>query len=64
MGRHKDTDWGVIATIAKEKGAKYHDLVSAQWALESGWGSKLTGPQQCLRAQRDRRRQFEPHLHP
>jgi hypothetical protein len=43
MGRHKDTDWGVIATIAKEKGAKYHDLVSAQWALESGWGSKLTG---------------------
>jgi flagellum-specific peptidoglycan hydrolase FlgJ len=43
MGRHKDTDWGVIATIAKEKGAKYHDLVAAQWALESGWGSKLTG---------------------
>jgi len=36
-GWNKFTQWG------KEKGAKYPQLVSAQWALESGWGSALSG---------------------
>jgi hypothetical protein len=36
-GWDKFTEWG------KEKGAKYPQLVSAQWALESGWGSALSG---------------------
>lgn len=35
-GWDKFTEWG------KEKGAKYPQLVSAQWALESGWGSALS----------------------
>ena len=35
-GWDKFTQWG------KEKGAKYPQLVSAQWALESGWGSALS----------------------
>jgi hypothetical protein len=35
-GWDKFTQWG------KEKGAKYPQLVSAQWALESGWGTALS----------------------
>lgn len=36
-GWDKFTEWG------KATGAKYPQLVSAQWALESGWGSALSG---------------------
>lgn len=35
--------WAGVAQAAKEAGARYPSLVAAQWALESGWGRKLTG---------------------
>lgn len=35
--------WAGIALAAKEAGARYPELVAAQWALESGWGKHLTG---------------------
>ena len=31
--------WEGVETTAKTSGAKYPELVAAQWALESGWGS-------------------------
>jgi hypothetical protein len=37
------TSWGQIASWAKNAGAKYPELVAAQWALESAWGSKVSG---------------------
>lgn len=37
------TSWGQVAALAKDAGAKYPELVAAQWALESAWGSKLSG---------------------
>lgn len=37
------TSWGQIASIAKSLGAKHPELVAAQWALESAYGTKLTG---------------------
>lgn len=35
--------WAGIALAAKEAGARFPELVASQWALESGWGKKLTG---------------------
>jgi hypothetical protein len=35
--------WGEIARLAGAAGSKYPELVAAQWALESGWGAKVTG---------------------
>jgi hypothetical protein len=35
--------WAVIANMAKQAGAKYPDLVAAQWAQESGWGKYTSG---------------------
>ena len=51
-----NTTWELIESIARDKGAKYPELVAAQWALESGygkypaaknnfWGLKATGNQ-------------------
>lgn len=37
------TSWFDIATTAGKAGAKYPELVAAQWALESGWGAHLSG---------------------
>ena len=37
------TSWFDISTMAGKAGAKYPELVAAQWALESGWGSSLSG---------------------
>ena len=37
------TTWGEIAKIASAAGAKYPELVAAQWALESSWGTALSG---------------------
>lgn len=37
------TTWESIFKCAKEAGAKYPELVAAQWALESGWGEHLSG---------------------
>lgn len=37
------TSWFEIANIANRAGAKYAELVAAQWALESGWGLHTSG---------------------
>lgn len=36
-------DWKGIAEVAKKAGAKFPDVVAAQWALESGWGAATSG---------------------
>lgn len=33
-----ENSWEGVAKLAEEAGAKYPELVAAQWALESGWG--------------------------
>jgi hypothetical protein len=38
-----ENSWAGIAAAAKDAGAVYPELVAAQWALESGWGKKLSG---------------------
>lgn len=35
--------WGRVEQIAKAAGAKFPELVAAQWALESGWGKNTSG---------------------
>lgn len=37
------TTWTQIREIAEKAGAKYPDLLAAQWALESGYGSSPSG---------------------
>lgn len=37
------TTWQSIAALAKECGAKYPELLAAQWALESARGTSLSG---------------------
>lgn len=35
--------WDGVKSAATASGALYPDLVAAQWAVESGWGKKVTG---------------------
>lgn len=35
--------WEGVVTAAEVAGAKYPELVAAQWALESGWGKSVSG---------------------
>jgi hypothetical protein len=37
------TSWKIIYNLAKDAGAKYPEVVSAQWALESGFGERVSG---------------------
>ncbi len=37
------TSWFDISKTANESGAKFPELVAAQWALESGWGLHTSG---------------------
>jgi len=37
------TSWKEIESLAKEAGAKYPELVAAQWALESAHGTSVSG---------------------
>ncbi len=37
------TDWKSILSIAKDAGAKFPEVVAAQWALESAYGTALSG---------------------
>jgi len=37
------TSWQYIAELASRAGAKYPELVAAQWACESGWGKYQSG---------------------
>lgn len=35
--------WPGVMAAAKQGGARFPELVAAQWALESGWGKHITG---------------------
>jgi len=35
--------WKGVEKAAKKAGARYPELVAAQWALESGWGKHTSG---------------------
>lgn len=37
------TGWNSIVAAARAKGAKFPELVAAQWALESDWGRSVSG---------------------
>lgn len=37
------TSWDLIYSLAKEAGAKFPQVVAAQWALESNWGKHTSG---------------------
>lgn len=38
-----DNSWDGILSAAKVAGAKFPEVVAAQWALESGWGKHTSG---------------------
>ena len=38
-----DNDWNGITAAAAVAGAKFPEVVAAQWALESGWGKHTSG---------------------
>jgi hypothetical protein len=38
-----DNSWKGVCNAAQLAGAKFPELVAAQWALESGWGKHLSG---------------------
>ena len=38
-----DNSWDGIYNCAKEAGAKFPEVVAAQWALESAWGEHVSG---------------------
>jgi hypothetical protein len=38
-----DNTWDGVYKVAKEVGAVFPEVVSAQWALESGWGKHFSG---------------------
>lgn len=38
-----ENTWGGVYQAAKKAGAKFPECVSAQWALESGWGKNFSG---------------------
>lgn len=42
-GPKYNADWASVAAIATYYGAKWPQVVAAQWALESGWGKTVSG---------------------
>ena len=42
-GGESDNSWGGVLAAAKKAGAKYPEVVAAQWALESAWGEHTSG---------------------
>jgi hypothetical protein len=38
-----NNNWAGVMAAAKQAGARFPELVAAQWALESGWGQYITG---------------------
>ena len=42
-GNESENSWGGVLAAAKKAGAKYPEVVAAQWALESGWGEHSSG---------------------
>lgn len=43
-----DNTWDGVYTAAKKAGAKFPEVVCAQWALESGWGKHTSGKNNYL----------------
>jgi hypothetical protein len=41
--KHASNSWEGVTTAAKTAGAKFPQVVAAQWALESGWGQHTSG---------------------
>ena len=42
-GKEPPNSWGGIQAAARKAGAKFPEVVAAQWALESAWGSHTSG---------------------
>ena len=42
-GKEPDNSWGGVMAAARKAGAKFPEVVAAQWALESGWGAHTSG---------------------
>ena len=42
-GRETENSWGGVLAAAKKAGAKFPEVVAAQWALESAWGGHVSG---------------------
>ena len=43
LGKEPENSWGGILAAARKGGAKFPEVVAAQWALESGWGEHISG---------------------
>ena len=44
----QDNSWEGVCQMAKTAGAKFPEVVAAQWALESGWGQHFSGTWNAL----------------
>jgi len=42
-GKEPENSWGGVLAAARKAGAKFPEVVAAQWALESGWGEHTSG---------------------
>jgi len=42
-GKESDNSWSGVIAAAKKAGAKFPEVVAAQWALESAWGEHTSG---------------------
>ena len=43
VGKENENSWGGVMAAARKAGAKFPEVVAAQWALESGWGEHTSG---------------------
>ena len=43
VGKENPNSWGGVVAAAKKAGAKFPEVVAAQWALESAWGDHTSG---------------------
>ena len=48
VSRTYQNTWAGVVSAATDAGAKYPEVLAAQWALESAWGSKVTGKNNYL----------------
>ena len=42
-GKDVENSWGGVLAAAQKAGARFPEVVAAQWALESAWGAHTTG---------------------
>ena len=43
IGPRYQPNWKAVEAVARDKGARWPQVVAAQWALESGWGKHTSG---------------------